>query len=117
IETSADLRRRMSIVPDGLRNRPGRDPREDLYPGRLAKLFPGRLAMIAADAATQTKFVFPRMAGLVYRDPDAVNPAEFVRASMSIPGFFHPFVRPRLDPVTDAIRAAWMEDAGFELGN
>jgi NTE family protein len=50
-----------------------------------------RIAIIAADITTQSKIEFPRMAELFYDHPEKTNPAEFVRASMSIPFFFHPF--------------------------
>ncbi|MFD2999338.1 patatin-like phospholipase family protein [Pontibacter toksunensis] len=46
---------------------------------------------MAADITTQTKVNFPAMADMYWADPDQVNPADFVRASMSIPFFFHPF--------------------------
>ncbi|MEN0003521.1 MAG: patatin-like phospholipase family protein [Bacteroidota bacterium] len=49
-----------------------------------------RLAIIAADITTQTKAEFPAMADLYFEEPEQVNPAEFVRASMSIPIFFEP---------------------------
>ena len=49
-----------------------------------------RIAIVAADITTQTKAEFPRMADLYYADPEKQNPAEFVRASMSIPFFFKP---------------------------
>ena len=49
------------------------------------------LALISADVTTQSKFVFPEMSELLYADPAAANPADFARASMSIPGFFQPF--------------------------
>lgn len=49
------------------------------------------LALIAADVTTQSKFVFPEMSELIYSDPATANPADFARASMSIPGFFQPF--------------------------
>jgi NTE family protein len=51
---------------------------------------PGRIALVAADITTQTKVSFPEMAHLYWADPEQVNPADFVRASMSIPFFFHP---------------------------
>jgi len=49
------------------------------------------LAIISADVTTESKFVFPQMSELLYADPDSANPADFARASMSIPGFFQPF--------------------------
>ena len=49
------------------------------------------LAIVAADITTESKIVFPKMANLFYEDPDVQNPADFVRASMSIPMFYTPF--------------------------
>jgi NTE family protein len=51
----------------------------------------GRIALIAADITTQTKVNFPAMADLYWAEPKQVNPADFVRASMSIPFFFYPY--------------------------
>ncbi len=48
------------------------------------------LALVTADLSTQTKVEFPDMAPLYWGDSDSVNPAMYVRASMSIPGFFYP---------------------------
>ncbi len=48
------------------------------------------LAVIAAEGTPQTKATFPAMAELYWSDPRKVNPARFVRASMSIPFFFAP---------------------------
>lgn len=50
------------------------------------------ITLVAADITTQSEIVFPKMANLFYSNPDAANPADFARASMSIPFFFHPFV-------------------------
>lgn len=50
-----------------------------------------QLAIIAADITTQSKIVFPEMAPLFYANPQRANPADFARASMSIPFFFQPF--------------------------
>ncbi|SFD71462.1 patatin-like phospholipase family protein [Flavobacterium phragmitis] len=49
------------------------------------------MAIIAADITTESKIVFPKMVDLFYSNPDVQNPADFVRASMSIPLFFTPF--------------------------
>lgn len=49
-----------------------------------------RIAIMAADITTQTKVELPRMAELYYENPEECHPAEFVRASMSIPFFFEP---------------------------
>ncbi len=57
------------------------------------------LAIIAADITTETKAVFPRDGYLYNLHPLDMNPAEFVRASMSVPLFFYPkiFNVPYLD--------------------
>jgi len=49
------------------------------------------MAIVAADITTESKIVFPQMIDMFYSNPDLVNPADFVRASMSIPYFFTPF--------------------------
>lgn len=50
------------------------------------------VALVAADIKTETRAVFPRKARLYFDNPEAVNPAEYVRASMSVPFFFEPHV-------------------------
>jgi NTE family protein len=51
-----------------------------------------RLSVIASDITTQTKADLPRMGDLYYFEPMKVHPADYVRASMSIPVFFDPLV-------------------------
>ena len=128
--TTADLLRQMKHVPPGFGPRAGREA-DFADPDRGPKLL-GRLALVAVDAATKTKFVFPEMAGLVNLDPDHVtsdpfdpaqiHPALFVRASMSIPGFFKPLrvtpLQPDLpttDPACPTIRDLWKVHAGYDL--
>lgn len=50
-----------------------------------------RIAIISADVTTGSKIVFPEMADLFYSNPQSANPADFVRASMSVPMFFYPY--------------------------
>lgn len=50
------------------------------------------LKIITSDITTKTKVIFPEMAELYWKDPHKVNPARFVRASMSVPFFFQPMV-------------------------
>jgi len=83
IHTLADLNERLAATPPGLRRRDGRPLRDGDADGYLA--------LVAAEITTETKVEFPRMAPLFWAEPDRVNPADFVRASMSIPFFFHPF--------------------------
>jgi NTE family protein len=49
------------------------------------------MAIIAADITTQSKIVFPKMMDLFYSNCTVQDPADFVRASMSIPFFFTPY--------------------------
>ena len=83
VRTTAELMRRVTTLPAGLKSRDG----EALGAAQACPM----LALIAADVTTETKVEFPRMAVLYWRDPDAVHPACYVRASMSIPFFFHPY--------------------------
>lgn len=76
------------------------------------------LAIVAADITTQSKVVFPEMADLFYLDHQAVNPVNFVRASMSVPLFFKPFrisLKELLTEVSeDGLRVRWKRKLGYE---
>ncbi|MFW6089677.1 MAG: patatin-like phospholipase family protein [Gemmatimonadota bacterium] len=104
IRTLRGLRDRLEHSPDGLARRDGdaytlRDP-DDL------------LGVITAEITTETKVQLPRMAPLFWEDPDEVNPADFVRASMSIPFFFHPY---RVDGIPQGPEAwaRWKEMVSY----
>ncbi len=71
-----------------------------------------KLVVIAADVTTETKVTFPDMAELYFDEPELVSPADFVRASMSIPLFFQPY-RVRHVPQGDAARQRWKDKAGY----
>jgi NTE family protein len=71
-----------------------------------------RFAVIAADLTTQTKVDFPRLAPLYWENAPDVNPAIFVRASMSVPYFFHPLVVENL-PSGNSALDNWRDLAGF----
>jgi NTE family protein len=98
ITTNRELRERMRTVPDGLHFRDGLPASVDDADAHLG--------VVATDITTETKAVFPLMAPLYWPDPDAVNPADFVRASMSIPFFFEPVRAPAV-PQGPAAEAAW----------
>ncbi len=70
------------------------------------------LAVVASDLTTQSRVVLPRMAPLYWDDPDSINPALFVRASVSIPFFFKPL---RIDnlPSGSEAEANWKRFAGY----
>jgi len=52
---------------------------------------PPSLAIITSEITTHSKVEFPSMRELYWEDSNKINPAKFVRASMSIPFFFYPF--------------------------
>jgi NTE family protein len=102
ITTTGQLLGRMNDLPQGLRRRDGLPLTEPKT----------ALALIAADVSTETKVVFPKMAPLYWEKHEEVNPASFVRASMSIPFFFQPF---RVENVPQDIAALdrWRDLASY----
>lgn len=115
--TVKQLRERMNALPPLLvrataseadhANRPGGPLWETVGDERHFLPRPARdhLCVIAADISTETRVKLPAMAALYWPDPDAVNVADFARASMSIPGFFATFQVPSLPP--DVARPLW----------
>lgn len=49
------------------------------------------MTLVTSDVTNEVKVEFPAMAVDYWQKPGEVNPADFVRASMSIPVFFEPF--------------------------
>jgi NTE family protein len=84
VKTSKDLENHFGKAPSGLKIREG-------VPKTVAGLQP-RFAVIGSDLTTETKVEFPRMSSLYWKNPEEVNPALYVRASMSVPYFFSPLV-------------------------
>ena len=82
INNQNDLAKSFNLLPADLKIREGVD--------RTLEGVGSRLVIIAADIITETKVEFPAMAPLYWSDPGNVNPALYVRASMSIPYFFKP---------------------------
>lgn len=95
IYTTEDLIRHRKHLPDGLRHRTQADVRPE-----------AALVVIASDVTTKTKVEFPRMANHYWKNPSLVTPAKYVRASMSIPGFFFPFTLRDIPTGPDA-RVCW----------
>jgi NTE family protein len=104
IKTTGQLIEKFGTLPAGLMIRPGIDR-------DIAGLRP-RLAFIASDLTTETKVEFPKMGSLYWKKPDEVNPAHYVRASMSIPYFFHPMVVKGLPDGEEAL-ALWDDLASY----
>ena len=104
ISSTDQLKKRIKS-PKNVRARQGRELRDGSTTARLA--------LIAADITTETKVEFPKMASLYWKDEDAVHPAHYVRASMSVPIFFHPY-RVKGIPQGDAARKNWWELARYK---
>ena len=64
------------------------------------------LKVVTAELSSTTKIVLPERDGkLFYTDLNQANPADFARASMSVPVFFYPFKVPV--PKTQSVTDAW----------
>jgi NTE family protein len=93
IFTTRDLIEHRKKLP-GLHCRTGAST-DDLAP---------KLVMITSEVTTQTKVQFPEMASLYWKDPDLVHPAIYLRASMSIPGFFYPVIVENIPNDQDSVK-------------
>ena len=109
IRTTADLEQLRQIAPEGLVKKTtyGEEP-------YLPEDFK-RVSMITSEITTETKVEFPAMADLYWADPGSINPAEYVRASMSIPVFFHPYTVKDI-PQGDGTWEKWKEKTGYVGG-
>jgi NTE family protein len=105
ISTLSDLQKKRQQCTKHLFTRKGHS--------RAAEAIHSRIALIASDITTETKVEFPHMASLYWQNPGQVHPAEFVRASMSIPVFFEPFIVNNIPQNIEA-KALWKKLAGYE---
>ena len=94
IDTLADLKAHYSTTPATLQVR--RDPVRDATLVEGTVIPPGNpmLTIITSEITTGNKIEFPRMWDMYWDSTSHVNPADFVRASMSIPIFFETFKVP-----------------------
>jgi len=99
VHNTKDLIERMNKLPTSIRFR---ENRRDLT-ANSDVVIKCDLAIIAAEVNTETKVEFPRMRALFYKDPDNAHPADYVRASMSVPLFFKPFELTDLPNTKDSI--------------
>lgn len=110
VRTLVDLEAKLHAnAPKDLRMRPGRtESVEDL-------LTPGLdwITLITSDITTQMKIEFPKMWCLYRTNKADVNPADFVRASMSVPIFFSPFTYKKIPITNPAIKKCWKEYIGY----
>lgn len=90
IRTLADLTHLRQTPPAGglFRRRPGTAQADRSRPVPADEY--ARIALIASDITTESKIELPRMADMFWSQPEQLNPADFVRASMAIPLFFTP---------------------------
>ncbi len=74
----------------------------------------GDVTFIASELVTQNKIEFPGMSGLFRRPEhiDELHPADFVRASMSIPFFFESWFIKDIPCEDGEIRQLWQETLG-----
>ncbi len=73
-----------------------------------------RIALITTDITTRTKVIFPDMAHLYFRDHLRVSPARLVRASMSVPLFFKPFVADDIPEAGTIQHPEWIKWAVYK---
>lgn len=116
IRTTEALKRRMATTPAGwhLRENSAHRASQLQDAAALGALDPSNdyLCIVTADIATETKVEFPRMADLYWDNSGEVNPADFVRCSMSIPVFFKPYRVPF--KIRDAAHLQqWRDKAGM----
>lgn len=89
IRTTDELNAKMHERCCNLQLRPERLAKN--IPGDSATIGPPFLTIVASDITNQTKVEFPLMAGEYWQHAGQTSPADYVRASMSIPIFFEPF--------------------------
>ena len=109
-----------------LKNKTGRLPQGVSVRGRsstidsLKSLNPD-ITLITSDIITENKIEFPKMYDLFTDQPGQadgpLHPADFVRASMSIPIFFESFVINKIDAQNEAIRKSWLTHFSIEPEN
>ena len=105
IQTTQDLIDQLNDLPEEVHHILGqRSPRQH----KAAGVATWPIAIIAADVTTETKVNFPTMANLYFHEPTKINPAYFVRASMSVPIFFSPL---RIEEIPDSPKhkLAWKD--------
>lgn len=69
----------------------------------------GDVTFIASELVTQNKIQFPAMCNLFRNNIDELQPAGFIRASMSIPIFFESYFINDIPCTSEPIKNAWRE--------
>ncbi|MBB4805934.1 NTE family protein [Chryseobacterium defluvii] len=80
----------------------------DYYKNDPFYLLKSEYIIIATDINAKIKVELPTMANLYWSEEELkrISPAEFVRASMSVPFFFEPYQK-RIDKDQDSVKYAW----------
>lgn len=116
IETLGELFAVRKIKPQGLSIRPERSTADiKSIPKRFRDLnnWNPEICIISAEITTQTKVEFPRHADLFWAKPELINPALFVRASMSIPLFYEPLVV-KLENKSKELSLKWLKEVNYK---
>ncbi|WP_119080835.1 patatin-like phospholipase family protein [Chitinophaga alhagiae] len=105
VQTIEDLERVSGKMPEGLHIRNvetdrslGDDPTRGLRPD---------ITLITSDIITQNKIEFPKMWNLFRENQQELHPAEFVRASMSIPIFFESHIIRNIPRELPIVQTHW----------
>ena len=101
-----DLEAVSEKIPEGLHLRPDIQIDKHLGDNPLKGLKPD-ITLITSDIITQNKIEFPRMWNLFRENKHEIHPAEFVRASMSIPLFFESHIIRDIPRDLPIIQANW----------
>lgn len=99
ISTVTQLNKRSGELPDLMVRKPMTQNASTLC---------GDVTFICSELVSENKIEFPRMSNLFRENIDDLHPADFVRASMSIPIFFESFLIDQI-PHSAKIKAAWAE--------
>ncbi|MCC6411540.1 MAG: patatin-like phospholipase family protein [Saprospiraceae bacterium] len=104
-----DLNHHLSQVPEGkfkLRSEANNESLKDLNNPKPENF----LVLVTSDITNKMKVEFPRMWNLYWDDAGKLNPAQFVRASMSVPIFFEPMIVSGIVP--EKVLTAWKAFGG-----
>ncbi|MGE6224255.1 patatin-like phospholipase family protein [Aeromonas media] len=92
VRNIAELYHKMHTSPIGYQRRIKNNKHyEDQIKAGEVSVTNNQFGVITADVSSEMRVEFPKMAGLYWDDLDNINPAIFVRCSMSIPLFFKPY--------------------------
>ena len=104
VVTVTDLCSKASLPVPGLHLRPGVTNTEEL--NGLA----GDVTFITSELVTRNKIQFPEMWKYFRKDINALQPAGFIRASMSIPVFFESYFIEDIPCTDPAIQKLWLDN-------